>query len=188
MEPLSAFYADANAWGYAQLDNSVLHNGSPSLRVGPDYVRGSREVDGAWIGVEAGDHIVYSVWVKTSAYHSSDLFAGGRIGMDFYIESSRGGGIATVDASGYQAGHPNDVENVAGTWRVLWGHDWTQLVWDLYIPTTYYTYVTTTVNGVPGIYTCNPVQIGCMVAWLDVRGVTDNANVWFADPQLYINP
>jgi hypothetical protein len=185
---LSAFYADANAWGYAQVDNSVLHNGNPSIRVGPDYVRGSREVDGAWIGVNPGDHIVYSVWIKTSAYKTSDMFPGGRLGMDFYIGSSRGGGIATCDASGYQAGHPNDVENVAGNWRVVWGSDWTQVTWDLHIPTTYYTYVTTTVNGVPGIYTCNPVQINSMVAWFDVRGATDTANAWFADPQLYINP
>jgi hypothetical protein len=171
------------ASSYASLDNSVLHNGDPSIRVGPDYVRGTREVDGAWLNVKPGDHIVFSCWIKTAAFKSSDSYAGARIGLDFYLSSSQGTGIATIDSAGHQAGHPNDAENVAGTCRVSWGSDWTLVTWDIYVPTTYYSYVTTN-----GVHSCTPVQISSVVAWFDVREVTDNAYAWFADPTFYINP
>ena len=46
LEPLSAFYPDMNgaASSYATLDYSVTHNGNPSIRLGPDYERGTREL------------------------------------------------------------------------------------------------------------------------------------------------
>ena len=185
-EPLSAFYSDANHYGYASVDSSTLHNGDPSIRVGPDYVRGTREVDGAWISVKPGDHIVFSCWIKTAAFSTSDPYAGARIGMDFYVQSSQGLGIATIDAQGHQAGHPNDVENVAGVCRVPWGNGWTLVTWDVYVPTTYFTYVTTGTAGNP--CSCNSVQISSMVGWFSVGGVTDNAYAWFADSSLYVNP
>ncbi len=171
------------ASSYTTLDNSISHNGNPSIKVGPDYVRGTREVDGAWLSVNPGDHIVFSAWIKTAAFSSKDSYSGARIGLDFYLSSSQGTGIATVDSVGHQAGHPNDAENVAGTCRVPWGNDWTLVTWDVYVPTNYYTYVTTN-----GVHTCSPVQISSVVAWFDARDVTDNAYAWFADPSLYINP
>ena len=169
--PLSVFYPDMKgaASSYASLDYNTLHNGNPSIKVGPDYVRGSREVDGAWINVRPGDHIVFSAWVKTASYASSDLCAGARIGMDFYIQSSQGYGIATIDAVGHQAGHPNDVENMAGVARLPWGNGWTLLTWDIYVPTTYYTYVTNGAAGNYGVHSVNPVQISSMVPWFDAR-------------------
>ena len=190
VEPLSAFYADMKgaASSYASLDYGTLHNGNPSIRIGPDYVRGSREVDGAWINVRPGDHIVFSAWVKTSYCQSSDMLAGARLGMDFYISSSQGYGIATIDAVGHQAGHPSDAENVAGVARLPWGNDWTLLVWDIYVPTTYYTYVTNGAAGNYGVHSCNPVQISSMVPWFDARSLTDNGYAWLSDTSFYINP
>jgi hypothetical protein len=183
LEPTIAFYQDLR-WGYASIDYSVSHDSNPSIRVGPDYIRGTREVDGAWIEVNPGDHIVFTAWIKTSTYTSKDPMVGARIGMDFYITTSQGTGIATIDAAGHQAGHPNDNENAATEGRVPWGNDWTQITWDLYVPTTYFTYVTKST----GVTFCNPVQISSMVTWLDARGVTDNAYAWFSDTQFYINP
>lgn len=190
LQPLSVFYPDMNgaASSYATLDYGTLHNGNPSIRIGPDYVRGSREVDGAWINVKPGDHIVFSAWVKTASYTSNDIFAGARIGMDFYISSSQGCGIATIDAVGHQAGHPSDAENVAGVSRLPWGNGWTLLVWDIYVPTTYYTYVTNGAAGNYGVHSCNPVQISSMVPWFDARSLNDNAYAWLSDTTFYVNP
>ena len=190
LEPLSAFYADMNgaALSYASLDKSTLHNSSPSIRVGPDYVRGTREVDGAWINVKPGDHIVFSAWIKSNSFSSGDPYSGVEIGWDFYINSSRGYGIATIDSEGHQAGHPNDAEIAqnystltGGTTYVPWGTDWTLVTWNFYVPTTYYTYVTT-----GAIHSCNPVQINSLVPWLGGRDVTANTYCWFADPTLQI--
>ena len=192
LEPLSAFYADMNgaASSYASLDYGTLHNGNPSIRTGPDYVRGTREVDGAWIGVKPGDHIVMSAWIKTAPYATTALFSGAEIGCDFYISSSQGAGIATIDSAGHQAGHPNEAEiandyssSTGGITYVNWGKDWTLITWDFYVPTTYYNYVTRS-----SILSCNPVQIDCMVMWFGGRNTQANAFCWFADTALYINP
>jgi len=108
--------------------------------------------------------------------------------MDFYISSSQGYGISTIDSAGHQAGHPNDVENMAGVSRVQWGNDWTQITWDVYVPTTYYTYVTNGANGNYGVHSCNPVQINSMIPWFDTRSTLDNGYSWFAETELYLNP
>ena len=192
LEPLSAFYADMNASAssYACLDNSTLHNGTPSIREGPDYVRGTREVDGAWIEVKPGDHVVFSAWVKSNNFSSSNPCSGVEIGFDFYINSSQGYGIATIDSDGHQAGHPNDIEiaNDYSTWTggityVPWGTDWTLITWDFHVPTAYYTYVTNA-----AVQSCNPIQINSMVPWVTGRDITADAYCWFADPTLQINP
>ncbi len=192
LEPLTAFYSDMNgaASSYACIDNTVLHNGDPSIREGPDYVRQTREVDGAWLNVKPGDHIVFSCWIKTAAFSTSYTWGeGGSIGMDFYIHSNLGYGIATLNSAGDQAGHPNNSENVNDVCRVKWGHDWTLVTWDINVPTQFFNYVTISSNSLPyAPYTCNSVQIDSMVPWFEVRGVTDNAYAWFADPTLYINP
>lgn len=154
LEPLSAFYSEVQSGGgassYASLDNTVLHNGNPSVKVGPDYVRGTREVDGAWISVHPGDHIVMSVLVKTEAYTSTDIQAGASFGWDFYGSTSIGYAIAALNSNQEQAGHPNSAElnpfgadggvngfgytingegglcQVGGLiCRVPWGQDWT---------------------------------------------------------------
>jgi len=196
VEPLSAFLNDTIAFAnYASLDYDTLHNGNVSIRVGPDYVRGTREVDGAWQSVNPGDHIYFAVWVKTTFLSSSEPYPAARIGMDFYASSSLGYGVPCYDAAGHEAAKPSEAEMISGydsegggPIRLPWGNDWTLLVWDLHIPTDYFTYVYTTVGGVTQVYSCDPVQINSMTVWLDARAVTDNAYCWFADPVLYINP
>jgi hypothetical protein len=215
LEPLSAFYHDTADYGgsvYATVDNSVLHNGNPSISVGPDYVRGSREVDGAWISVKPGDHIVMSCWVKTDACPSStDPQGGVTIGWDFETSQSSAApnSLAIVDVSsdGTQAGHPTSAERGwgVGTFgysingaaglsqvggnvvRIPWGTDWTLIQWDFTVPTTYYSYVTTGASY-PNAMSCNPVQIDTMVPWFEGRNLYDTANAYFSEPQLYINP
>ncbi len=191
-EPLSAYFSDMNgaASSYSSLDHSTLHNGDVSILTKPDFNRGTREVDGTWINVKPGDHIIFSAWIKTASYTSSNLYAGAEIGFDFYINSSQGYGIATIDSAGHQAGHPNDTEIAddyssltRGITYVPWGSDWKQVIWNLYVPPTYYSYVTTSQASVQ---LCNPVQICSMVPWFEVRDVTANAYSWFADPALYI--
>ncbi len=180
------------ASSYASLDYSLLHNGDLSIREGPDYVRGTREDDGTWISVKPGDHIIFSAWIKTASWAGSGLnaYSGAEIGWDYYISSSHGYGIATVDAEGHQAGHPNDAEIAnnyssltGGKTYVPWGTDWTLMTWDFNVPNTYYNYVTTN-----GVYSCSPVQINSMVPWWGGRDVTANASCWFADPVFMVNP
>ena len=200
------------ASSYASLDYGTLHNGNPSIRLGPDYVRGTREVDGAWINVKPGDHIVMSVWVKTAACPTStDPQGAATFGWDFETSHSSvaPNSLAIVDVSsdGTQAGHPNSAERGwgVGTYgssingasglsqvngnivRVPWGTDWTLIVWDFTVPTTYYTYVTTGASY-PNAVSTSPVQIDTMVPWFEGRNLSDNAYAYFSEPQLYINP
>jgi hypothetical protein len=176
------------ASSYASIDYSTLHNGDVSIRLGPDFVRGTREVDGVWVNVHPGDHIVFSCWIKTAAFSGGDSWIGARTGVDFYIHSNLGYGIATVDSQGHQAGLPNDAQNVAAYNRVLPGHDWTLVTWDIYVPTTFYSYVTYGPVTGYGVYSCNAVQIDSMVPWIDAREQTYNYNAWFSDMTFYVNP
>ena len=213
-EPLSAFYADMKgaASSYASLSSTVTHNGNPSIRVGPDSIRGTREVDGAWIRIHPGDHIVMSVWVKTDACPSSNDPQGGAcFGWDFETTASSAapGSLAIVDVSsdGTQAGHPTSAERGWGVGsfglsvngaaglsqvsgnvvRVPWGTDWTLVVWDFIVPSTFYSYVTTGASF-PYAMPCSPVQIDTMVPWFEGRNLYDNAYAYFSEPSLYINP
>jgi hypothetical protein len=71
--------------------------------------------------------------------------------------------------------------------RIPWNTDWTLIVWDFTVPSTYYTYVTTGASY-PNAMPCNPVQIDTMVPWFEGRTLFDNAYAYFSEPQLYINP
>ena len=153
-EPLSAFYADMNgaASSYASLDYSVLFNGNPSIRLDNDYVRGTREVDGAYLDVSPGDHIYASVWVKTSNSQSNNQYSGGRIGIDMR-GNTVSQGWTILDSI------PHAYENVGGVWgsgaldgnaqiddglgftpisqfQIPFGNDWTLAYWDFYVPST----------------------------------------------------
>jgi hypothetical protein len=100
--------------------------------------------------------------------------------MDLYAHTSAGYGI--VDS------YPHDGQEHLNS-MVTWGTNvWTQKVWDITIPSTYYTQVTvTTVAGNP-VESYNPVQIDSFVLWLQVMQPTDAGLAWFAAAELYINP
>jgi hypothetical protein len=164
---------------YAFLDNSVTYNGSPSIRIGPDYVGSTREIDGKWINIKPGDRIVAKIWILVGSSSMGDTITwhGGRLGLDLYTHTSAGYGI--VDSFPHDGQeHINSV--------VKWGTNvWMQKTWDLIIPSTQYTQMHT---GNLVMKSCNPVQIDSFVLWLDVRGTTDTGLAWFANPELYINP
>ncbi len=97
LEPLSAFMQGnnvpimPNGGNYASYDPSVTYNGNPSIQdTGNNPNNPEGEVDGAWIPVSPGDHIVISVWVKTSASTSTDLQSGATLGFYFLGDSNLG--------------------------------------------------------------------------------------------------
>lgn len=214
LAPLPAFYSDMNgaASSYASLDYSVLHNGNPSIRVGPDYVRWTREVDGPWVSIRPGDHIYMGCWIKTSVYTSTDPQAGGVFGFDLLCHASTDPykySIVDLGSDGNQAGHPTSAEmNISGgpnafghtingesgltqvaglICRVPFNQDWTWVEFDFIVPSTYYTYVTNN-DSFPDAIACNPVQIDAIVPWFTGRQLYDSGYIWFADPVFYINP
>ena len=211
LEPLSAFFADMNgaAATYSSLDEATVGpTGQPSIQVhGPDTSgRNTGEVDGAWIAVSPGDHVIMTVWVKTTASSPNiDQQGGAVFGWDFDAHTSQGYGIIGYTHD-LQAGHPNGSERgwgpdqfghtgegdepdfscVAGEiCRVPWGTtDWTQIVWDFIVPTSYYSWVWTS-----GAVACDAVQIDSLVPWFEVRNiVADDGYAWFSDPELFVNP
>ena len=190
LEPLSAFYADMNgaASSYTSLDYTVTHNGNPSIRCGPDYVRRTREVDGAWITVNPGDHIYFSCWAKTGDLSNPDQYRGLRIGFDYYVNSSQyGSGVARY-SNGGAPGRPSATENSLQPseqhFRLPWGNDWTLLYWDIIVPTETFSYQEHDGQNVA----IPETQINALVAIFDVRETDDNAYAWFSDPTLNITP
>ena len=145
-----------------------------------------KECNGIWIELKPGDHIVFSVWIKTTASTIGDNSpqSGGRIGIDFY--GSQGGisPIITPD------GNPNsgDDDNT----YVHWGtNTWTKMTMDFTVAPKYqYIYGSTGSTGQypDGAMVTPTAIIPWMQVWSGPHGAADNGVVWFADPVLYINP
>jgi len=181
------------------LDYSVLHNGHPSIRMEkgsdpskPREILAADKTQSDWcIRVKPGDHIVFKVWMKTSASTIGDNspYSGVRCGIDFYAPAGDGteGTYITGTATPYgetwtpSGGFPvNQKLNY-----VNWGSDWQQRTMDFIVQNQYYT----------DPFTSNPGQlmtpdriIPWIQVWSDTYGNADNGIAWFADAELYINP
>jgi hypothetical protein len=178
------------------VDNQVVHTpGKSSLRLERHTnldKNTNREIDGKWYNCKPGDHIKVWVWVKTGPSGMNpdpSQYAGGRIGMDFYGNTSAGYGILHKTANAdSQAGFPGWYDNptgaIGGKWRVPWNTDWALIGWDIVIPADFYPFV----NRSGAQVACTPHQVDSFVVWLDARSQSNPGLVWFADAELYINP
>jgi hypothetical protein len=177
------------------LDYTVLHNRNPSIRMekGPDASK-SREILAAdftqsdWaIRVKPGDHIVFKIWMKTSASTIGDTTptSGIRFGFDMYNSGGRITGIQSPDGA---APYGNPIQYPSNQYLnyVNWGSDWQQKIMEFIVPNQYST------DGILG-YPIGQMQtpdrmIPWIHVWSDNYGNADNGIAWFADAQLYINP
>jgi hypothetical protein len=174
------------------VDPTVLHNGDVSIRIdahqqGVD-TNHWREVDGNYISVKPGDHIVFTVWIKTG--HSTlgqDGVSGngGIMGFDYYGASGR--------LREHSSDNPrNDVDPTWVTYLddptryVPFNSDWTLRKSDTIVPTQVF-------DDQTGQLATEPI-IG-IIPWLQASGyivgpnhLQDEGQVWFADAVLYINP
>lgn len=161
----------------ATVDYSVTFNGQPTMRFNP----GSCEVDANWYATKPGDHIVFKCMIKSA----SGSGRGGIIGFDVYGNhpgvNNPGGRLWEV--SNCASGNDNDSFNSPKTWSYQYvpsGSDWTQMTIDVTIPSTVFS---KTDYG----ESITPSQISGFIPWL---GPMDSvsANIWFAQPELYVNP
>ena len=175
------------------------------MRLEPDYERGTREINAPWFNVQGGDRIIWKIWCKTSDYSSTDITAGGRIGIDLYglpaddtwdpdHES------VVVDALPHDYIWVND-EVVSGTrcnsnyeietmplipksqFSVDWGtSDWKLIYFDFVVPDILY------YQKANSEYLTEPhIIVGC-IPWVDARAVEDSGLAWFDDSEFYIYP
>jgi len=160
-------------------DIFVRTPGTLSITIKP-HVEGvdmnaDREIDGTWLPVTPGDHVIANCWILVGDSGEPDPTAweGGRLGMDFYARTSIGYTIV-LSRPAWNAEHIDSV--------VKWGtKTWVKKTWNFIVPDTYFTE-----HREGEIFA--PIQIDSMVLWLDVRSYTDPGNVYFADGELYIYP
>jgi hypothetical protein len=151
---------------FAHVDNSVLGpSGNPSIRLDPDRAGTERDIFPVdyWQDVKPGDHIVFSIWIKTSSSSlglNGNSNYGGRIGIDFYDP---------VNGDQYGINRQYSVPTVRAGSFVPWGtSSWTQFTYDVTVPAGSH------INGI--------------IPWIQVLEINDQGQAWFADAQLYINP
>jgi hypothetical protein len=172
------------------LDNNVLHNGNPSIRLDPvgSTPNYAREVDAPWLNIKPGDHIVFSCWIKTSAssYGDTNPYSGARIAIDFYangyITAWQSLGQCIWDSKGGDIGAIQTYVN--------WNKDWTLIVMDFVIPATVPAngaYVGWGTQYSAGQKVVPTAIIPWMQVWSSTYGATDSGKAWFADAQLTIN-
>jgi hypothetical protein len=174
------------------VDPNVLHNGDVSIRIDAHQAgvdpNNYREADGPFIQVKPGDHIVFTVWIKTgnSTLGQDGVSGNGAImGFDYYS--------ATHRLREHSSDNPrNDVDPTWQTYLddptryVPMNSDWTLRTLDTIVPTQ-------VLDDTTGQLATEP--IAGIIPWLQgssyITGpnhLQDEGQVWFADAVLYINP
>jgi hypothetical protein len=175
------------------LDNSVLFNGQSTVRIDASLATNNDpETDGSFYSISAGDHVVFSAYIKvTSNSVPEPVCFGAAIGVDFYGTGPNGYGricgVSSPSGLGWtvEAGYPSD--NSANT--VPYGtSQWTYVSMDFIVPTQYQC------DGFYTSYGANE-STGTLVApqmvvpWLFIyTSPGETAKAWFADTQFYVNP
>ena len=180
---------------YSETTPANMHNGAVTFRMqtGP-----SLAVDHDWgmLAVKPGDHIVMTVWVKTTGTPDPVIGrSGATVGIDMYTGNYNGAWarIGPCNSPGFIAikgnigayGYPSD----SATWMVPWGSNWTLKTFDFTMPNVWTGDGGMPTNNVPA-GTQVPVQYIC--PWLQISanyGSTQGTyTTWFSDFQLHINP
>jgi len=174
------------------VDSSVLHNGDVSIRIdahqeGVD-LNNYREADGDFIQVKPGDHIVFSVWVKTghSTLGQDGVYGnGGLILFDYYSATHRL--------------HEHSSDNPRNDWDPTWttylddptiyvpfNSDWALRTLDAVVPSQVFDETTGQLATEPIVGIIPVLQASGYIVPPNYE--QDQGQVWFADAVLYINP
>ena len=173
------------------VDTNVTHDGDVSIRCDGPATSGNpdREVDlynvskspSSHLQVQPGDHVVFSIWMKTGASTLSNPLYGAYFGVDLYGNSSR---IWEV-AWGYPATTDFNAMNYGAYKYVPYGTSvWTQGTIDFIAPSKIFT------SNSEG-HSITAQTVSSMIPWIAVEPPypsSEAGQVWFADAVLYINP
>ncbi len=171
--------APSSFTGNVHLDTTTEYNGQESIRLDPSPIgtNTARECDGLWLSAKPGQHIVFTVWIKTtgSSYGDKNAQSGARIGFDYYGNDGR---ICGVQYSGaYTTSYTN--AQLAAQY-VPWGTGtWVERTIDTIVPSTVYSDSDGSAHTPSGI-------IPTMQVWSIIYGANDQGQAWFADPQVTI--
>jgi hypothetical protein len=190
------------SWSTAPADNiyydtATTYQGNPSWRIQPGV---SLAVDHDWskIAVKPGEHVVITVWVKTTGTPDSTIGrSGATVGIDFYgnydgawarIGACNSPGFVSIKGDIGDYGYPSD----SASWMVPWGSNWTLRTYNFVVPSQWWG------DGGYGIMASNQVPRGTYATpayicpWLQISanyGSTQGTyTTWFSDFQLQINP
>jgi hypothetical protein len=164
------------------IDSTVLFNGHSTLRIDPHTSSDTntvRESDSLWFPVKPGDHIVFTCWMKVQTGSSSTFYpqCGARIGVDFY-NSHYLTGISWAGQYVYPWQSWTQ-QAVADNWVCdANGGAWQHRTLDFIMPNFVHNDISDGMEVPSG-----------MIPWMQA-GPYDStqSSVWFADPQIYINP
>lgn len=162
------------------LDNTVLHNGNPSVRIDPAVgTDPAREANSYSIPIVPGNRLYFKLYIKMSAPASGETDRGGRFGIDFY-GPNRITGVQTPDGRAWTVagGYPSN----EGAQFVGWGQDFTLRTMDFIVPAYY---EADPWSPYPRGQHVTPTRI---IPWLQVASNVNGGKGWFADVELYINP
>jgi hypothetical protein len=175
------------------LDTGTTYQGNPSWKIVPGSNYGA---DHDLIAVKPGDHVVMTVWVKTSGTPDPvQGRSGATVGIDFYgnydgtwarIGGANSPGCITIEGDYGNYGWPSDT----ATFMVPWGSNWVQRTYDFTVPNLWWgDGAGSSGHQVPyGTYTA-PVWICPWVMISANYGSTQGTYTsWFSDFQLSINP
>lgn len=164
-------------------DDTVTYDGHSSIRVEEkNAINAHREVNNYWITTPPGTQIIFRAYVKTS----SDIATGNRAAI-IGFDGISGTGVRLVEVAPQTSGDDNDSFDYPKTWNYEWvdySSDWTLVEINVTIPNTLYT------HDYKGNLLSTPERIAGILLFLGGNWQTGEAeaDIWFADTVLYINP
>ena len=130
----------------------------------------TREIDSVWIPISPGDQFVWSIYMMSGpsgGQHQTGNAA--QVGWDYYGSNGRICGNF-------------DLSSEYNTCAIGWNTPWTQVTYDLTIPTT------VTADGTTGGYGAGQQVVPTgVILWLQLE-YCNSGQVWFAGSTFYINP
>jgi hypothetical protein len=146
---------------------------------------GDRELDGSYITIHPGDHIVYKAWLWTDASTTGDssVYSGAVMGLDIYGSNGRLCEISTPDGTTTYPTYPlAHLQNI-----VPWGsYRWVQVTVDF---TVQWQYMADPwgAYGSGGTY-ATPIAFIPYIAGDSTHATSEYGRMYVAGTELYINP
>ena len=161
-----------------KISSDVTRFGSPSWEI--PLSESDWGVDRGMFDVSAGDHLIFSSWIKTSepTIENDVVLAGGRIGIDMYGDNGASFGISDTKGLGVDASVDNTI--------VVFGTDvWTKVTIEFVVPESYKANQVTNGQSIGTFF----LPTGCCIwlqTWSCVYYSAEHGTAWFANPEFYI--
>jgi hypothetical protein len=167
----------------------VSWHGRTAIRLdrNPDFIAlgwpSISEVNGYHLPIKPGDHIVFKAWIwaDPSTIGDTDFYGGISIALCLYAN----GMICEIATPNGQTSYPNWPVERGLCWAAWGSTQWKQVTIDFIVQNSY---ITDPDGAYPPDQMVTPTAFIPLIRTMTFHPTTEQASIYFADTELYINP